>query len=98
MGTTSSPPASSATSNRLTGRTASQVQGASRVSSQMRMNDVVSESCNIQNIYVLIIVLFVKLFLACCSTAATAFNWTSFSKRTRNHASIPAATAVTASQ
>jgi hypothetical protein len=44
MGTTSSPPASSATSNRLTGRTASQVQGASRVSSQMRMNDVVSES------------------------------------------------------
>lgn len=53
MGTTSSPPASqsSATSNRLTGRTASQVQGASRVSNQMRMNDVVSETYSKHVIY-----------------------------------------------
>ena len=41
---TTSPPATagSGTSNRLTGRTASQVQGATRVSNQLGMNDAVS--------------------------------------------------------
>ena len=41
---TTSPPANSGpgTSNRLTGRTASQVQGATRVSNQLGMNDTVS--------------------------------------------------------
>jgi len=41
---TTSPPANSGpgTSNRLTGRTASQVQGATRASNQLGMNDTVS--------------------------------------------------------